>query len=87
MLAQAAGGKHQAWHREMEGTPPVSGPSGLQLDLASALARMAQCKRHSGSVLLISRLLTCDLPRLMVYLTPETVAWMDQNEPGWREGV
>ncbi|MDB5910931.1 MAG: hypothetical protein JWP34_5045 [Massilia sp.] len=58
-------------------------PEGLQLDLLCAVVRMEQMRdqgiEHNGVV--FDRLLTCDARRLRGYLTPETLAWMEVNEP------
>jgi hypothetical protein len=56
-------------------------PTGLQLDLLTVVARLAQLSR--GDIWITGRLLDSDLPRLRRHLTPETVAWADQETPGW----
>jgi len=60
-------------------------PTGLQLDLVCAIARIEQMAETDGAMqaLLIDRLNTCDAPRLRSHLTAETLAWEAQirDEP------
>lgn len=63
----------------------MSALDGLQLDLLTAIVRLEQirdeCLLPDGSLtsfgeyLFKYRILECDLPRLRVHLTPETLAW------------
>ncbi len=69
-------------------TQEVQAPHGLQLDLLAAVARLQQISDEGGFYgdgpvgLFAVRLLTCDLPRLRAYLTPETLAWAESvDEP------
>ena len=60
-------------------------PTGLQLDLLTAIVRLEQigrlvanCDDLPGDLwlyLLEERVIKCDVPRLRGYLTPETLAW------------
>lgn len=58
-------------------------PRGLQLDLATAVLRLEQLRRggladgHVSDVVVLDRLLTCDLRRLAGHLTPETLIWIE----------
>ena len=64
--------------------PPPDGPTGLQLDLLSVIARITQAHREPDMAhVLLDRLVTCDVPRLRGYLTPETIAWANNTEPDW----
>lgn len=60
-----------------------NGPTGLQLDLLTVVARLEQIRDEGPGVLadhLLDRVLTCDLPRLRGYLTEETLRW-GENTP------
>lgn len=65
--------------------PPA--PSGLQLDLLTAILRIEQAEaelaKHTAAGadlaewLIQERLMKCDVPRLRSYLTSETIAWAE----------
>jgi hypothetical protein len=60
----------------------VSAPSGLQLDLLTAIVRIEQAHRDPDMAeFLLHRLATCDVRRLRTYLSPETLAW-EENADG-----
>jgi hypothetical protein len=62
-------------------------PAGWQLDLLTAVLRLEQIAGDGGFYgggpveIVAERLLTCDLPRLRGYLTPETLTWAETQEP------
>jgi hypothetical protein len=61
----------------------MAGPAGLQLDLLTALLRLAQIGKEGDfdrGHWLWERVIGCDLPRLAGYLEPATVAWCTQEE-------
>lgn len=63
----------------------MSQMEGLQLDLATLLVRLAQIAEDPDGTLaplLLDRVLTCDLPRLRGYLTPDTLAFVGAALPG-----
>lgn len=63
-------------------------PTRLELDLITTVARICQIARQTledplSVHLFEDRLLTCDVPRLLGYLSPQARAWADETEPGW----
>jgi hypothetical protein len=57
-------------------------PTGLQLDLLTALQRIMQVDREeTPEGFMWHRVVTCDVPRLTKYLAPETIAWHQQEFP------
>ena len=72
--------------------------TGLQLDLACAVARLEQAEREPGMrEFLLYRLITCDLPRLRAHLDDEAQLMLarltekrdtpaEDNPPGQEEG-
>jgi hypothetical protein len=64
------------------------GLDGLELDLASAVARLRQLRDEGWDAgllelnpfgaLLLERVLTCDLPRLEQHITPRAAALLDE---------
>ncbi len=64
----------------------IEGPTGLQLDLLTALQRIMQVHREEEPDGLIwHRVITCDVPRLTGHLTPKTIAWVRQEFPDYNE--
>ena len=58
----------------------TAGPSGLQLDLLTVIVRLEQIQEQGPEPehFVWDRVVTCDIPRLRGYLTPETLAWEDE---------
>jgi hypothetical protein len=69
---------------------PAQPPSGLQLDLLTAIVRLEQigeelakgtaAGQDMAEYLLEERVIKCDVPRLRSYLTAETLAWEQETE-------